>query len=54
VFARFYRSDTARGTPGSGLGLAIVKDVAQRNGGGVTAANHPEGGGIVRMSLPTG
>ncbi len=54
VFARFYRSDAARGTPGSGLGLAIVKDVAQRNGGGVTAANHPEGGGVVRMSLASG
>jgi two-component system, OmpR family, sensor histidine kinase MprB len=52
VFARFYRSDSARGTPGSGLGLAIVKDVAQRNGGGVDARNHPDGGAVVRMTLP--
>ncbi len=52
VFARFYRSDAARATPGSGLGLAIVKDVAQQGGGGVTAANHPEGGAVVRMTLP--
>jgi two-component system sensor histidine kinase MprB len=53
VFARFYRADTARGTPGSGLGLAIVKDVAQRNGGGVSASTHPQGGAVVRMTLPT-
>ena len=52
VFARFYRSDTARSTPGSGLGLAIVKDVAQQGGGGVSAANHPGGGAVVRMTLP--
>ena len=52
VFARFYRSDTARSTPGSGLGLAIVKDVAQQGGGGVSASNHPEGGAVVAMTLP--
>ena len=52
VFARFYRSDAARATPGSGLGLAIVKDVAQQSGGGVTASNRPEGGAVVRMTLP--
>ncbi len=52
VFARFYRSDTARSTPGSGLGLAIVKDVAQQSGGGVSASNHPEGGAVVSMTLP--
>ena len=52
VFARFYRSDTARATPGSGLGLAIVKDVAQQGGGGVTAQNHPDGGAVVQMTLP--
>lgn len=53
VFARFYRSDAVRSTPGSGLGLAIVRDVAQRNGGTVTAANHPDGGGLLRLTLPT-
>ena len=53
VFARFYRSDSVRSTPGSGLGLAIVADVAQRNGGSVAASNHPDGGGLLRLTLPT-
>jgi two-component system sensor histidine kinase MprB len=53
VFARFYRADSARSTPGSGLGLAIVHDVASRNGGSVTATNHPEGGAVVRLTLPS-
>jgi two-component system sensor histidine kinase MprB len=52
VFARFYRADSARHTPGSGLGLAIVHDVASRNGGTVTAATHPGGGAVLRLSLP--
>lgn len=52
VFARFYRADSARAIPGSGLGLAIVRDVAQRNGGGVAAGNHPDGGAVVTMTLP--
>jgi two-component system sensor histidine kinase MprB len=52
VFARFYRAESARGVPGSGLGLAIVRDVAQRNGGGVAAGNHPDGGGVVHLTLP--
>ena len=30
---RFYRGDTARGTPGSGLGLALVQAVALLHGG---------------------
>jgi signal transduction histidine kinase len=30
---RFYRGDSARGTPGSGLGLALVQAVAYLHGG---------------------
>ncbi len=52
IFARFYRSDTARSTAGSGLGLAIVADIAQRNGGTVRASNHPDGGALVALTLP--
>jgi two-component system sensor histidine kinase MprB len=49
VFDRFYRSPDARGTPGSGLGLAIVRQAAESTGGGVSAANAPDGGAIVRV-----
>jgi two-component system, OmpR family, sensor histidine kinase MprB len=53
VFARFYRAESVRSTPGSGLGLAIVRDVVQRNGGTVTASNHPDGGALLRLTLPS-
>jgi two-component system sensor histidine kinase MprB len=49
VFDRFYRSPDARGTPGSGLGLAIVRQAAEAGGGGVSAANAPDGGAVVRI-----
>jgi two-component system, OmpR family, sensor histidine kinase MprB len=51
VFDRFYRAPAARGMPGSGLGLAIVKQVAEQQGGSVSA-EAPEGGGaLLRLSL---
>ncbi|MCI2421301.1 HAMP domain-containing histidine kinase [Saccharopolyspora sp. K220] len=52
VFERFYRSSDARPLPGSGLGLSIVKQVAERHGGTVWAGEAPEGGALLRMSLP--
>jgi two-component system sensor histidine kinase MprB len=52
VFERFYRSSDARTLPGSGLGLSIVKQVAERHGGSVLAAEAPEGGALLRMTLP--
>ena len=52
VFERFYRSSHARTLPGSGLGLSIVKQVAERHGGSVLAAQAPEGGALLRMTLP--
>jgi two-component system sensor histidine kinase MprB len=51
VFDRFYRAASARGTVGSGLGLAIVRQVAETHGGSVTAANAPDGGAIVSLTL---
>jgi two-component system, OmpR family, sensor histidine kinase MprB len=53
VFDRFYRSPAARGLPGSGLGLAIVRQVAEADGGSVTASNHPGGGAVLELRLPT-
>lgn len=51
VFDRFHRAPEARTLPGSGLGLAIVKAVAERHGGVARAANHPDGGAVVRFTL---
>ena len=53
VFERFYRAIDARSQPGSGLGLAIVRDVVELCGGTVTASNHPDGGAIFTIELPT-
>jgi two-component system, OmpR family, sensor histidine kinase MprB len=44
VFDRFYRASAGRRLPGSGLGLAIVRQVAEAQGGSVSAEN-AEGGG---------
>ena len=51
VFERFFRADTARGTPGSGLGLAIVRQTAEAHGGSVEAANAPDGGAVLRVDF---
>ena len=53
VFDRFYRAASMRDRPGSGLGLAIVAQVAESHGGSVSAANHPGGGAVLRLRLPS-
>lgn len=52
VFERFYRADAARSPSGAGLGLSIADAVAQAHGGRITAANSPEGGAVVTVTLP--
>lgn len=38
---------------GTGLGMAIVKRIVDEHGGSITHANHPDGGGIIRLRLPS-
>jgi two-component system sensor histidine kinase MprB len=52
VFDRFYRGANSRSRQGSGLGLAIVRQAAEQHGGGITAANAPDGGAVFTLALP--
>ena len=54
VFERFYRADRSRSRAegGSGLGLAIARQLAEAQGGSLTAANHPQGGAVFTLTLP--
>lgn len=47
----FYRAP-GQTAQGHGLGLAIAKRAAQRHGGDLVLANHPEGGFIATLDLP--
>ncbi|MCB6184119.1 HAMP domain-containing protein [Leeia sp. TBRC 13508] len=50
----FVRGNKARGGDGgSGLGLAIVERIVKHHHGSIHFQNHPEGGFIVKVSLPT-
>jgi two-component system sensor histidine kinase BaeS len=55
VFERLYvgRSQPPRRVGGSGLGLAIVRELAVAMGATVAAASPPEGGTLLRVSIPT-
>jgi signal transduction histidine kinase len=54
VFERFYQADDARDrtTATSGLGLSIVRAIARAHGGAAGAANLPDGGAEVWVSVP--
>lgn len=54
VFDQFYRGEEARSraTGGAGLGLAIAQGVVLAHEGSIWAQNAPEGGAIVKFSLP--
>ncbi|AWN14814.1 ATP-binding protein [Salinisphaera sp. LB1] len=54
VFDAFVRLETSRNreTGGVGLGLSIARSVIRAHGGDITLANRPEGGLVVRMTLP--
>ena len=53
VFDRFFRGDEARSVGGTGLGLAISRGLAIQHGGTLVAANHPAGGAVFTLTLPT-
>jgi signal transduction histidine kinase len=47
----FYRAP-GQTAPGHGLGLAIAKRAAERHGGNLVLANHPDGGFVAYLDLP--
>lgn len=47
----FYRAP-GQTAAGHGLGLAIARRAAERHGGSLALANHPEGGFIASLELP--
>ena len=55
IFERFVRLDEARlrNPQGSGLGLAIVEQVVEAHGGSIEVREHPGGGAIFRVTLPS-
>jgi signal transduction histidine kinase len=52
AWERFSRADAARTEDGAGLGLSIVSAIVASHGGRVGAANRPQGGADVWLSLP--
>src|SRR5262249_12357559 len=54
VFEKFFSLPRpATGKRSTGLGLAFVREVAQLHGGSARLVNHPEGGAVATLSLPT-
>ena len=50
IFEKFVRGRGAGG--GVGLGLAICRTIISAHGGKIWAENRPEGGAIIRFTLP--
>jgi signal transduction histidine kinase len=51
IFEPFYT--TKEVGKGTGLGLAIAYGIVQEHGGHISAANHPDGGAVFTVELPT-
>lgn len=51
LFDRFYRGKKA-GATGYGIGLALCRTIITRQGGTITAKNHPQGGAVFIIRFP--
>lgn len=51
LFERFYRGKHTS-TAGYGIGLALSKTIITRQGGTITAQNHPQGGAVFTIRFP--
>lgn len=51
LFDRFYRGKNT-GAAGYGIGLALCRTIVTRQGGAVTAKNHPQGGALFAIRFP--
>lgn len=51
LFDRFYRGKNSRAA-GYGIGLALCRTIINRQGGTVTAENHPQGGAVFIIRFP--
>lgn len=51
LFERFYRGKK-EGAAGYGIGLALCKTIITRQGGKITAKNHPQGGAVFSIRFP--
>ena len=54
LFEPFYRGDPSRSrkSGGTGLGLSICKAICDRVSGAINISNHPDGGAVVKVTLP--
>lgn len=55
IFDRFYRGKSASSSSsatGYGIGLALCRTIINRQGGGISAQNHPEGGALFAIRFP--
>ncbi|QZA78556.1 PAS domain S-box protein [Deefgea tanakiae] len=53
IFDKFIQSTRIRNGGGTGLGLAISRQIINDHQGQIVAANHPDGGAIFTVLLPT-